>query len=189
MSGNTLPSAKRDAFKGIFIKSKQKNNWYVLYTAPRAEKIAKQELEYRGYEVFLPTTKTLHFWKNRQKKMIDQVLFPNYIFVNTEESHLFKIRQIPKVSSVIRCGGKPSTISLKCIEAIKGMLALNQEVSVDHNFIEGENVRIVHGPLAGFEGLLVKRKGKTRFEIRIEEINQAMHIDICVSMIEKINRV
>ena len=162
-----------------------KKSWYVFYTAPRAEKVIKQELEFIGYEVFLPITKTLRIWKNRQKKMVDKVLLPSYIFVHTEESYLQQICQTPKIMTYIHCGGKPSKINFKCIEGIKRILNLDQEVSVESDFNVGENVRVIYGPLAGYEGILVKQKSKTRFGIQLKEINQTVFIDICVAFIEK----
>ncbi len=172
-------------FKEDVSEPRSKKNWYVFYTAPRAEKVIQQELDFRGYEVFLPITKTLRVWKNRQKKMVDQVLFPSYIFVNTEESYLHQICQTPKIMTFIHCGGKPSKINFKCIEGIKRMLCLEQEITVESNFTEGENVRIIYGPLAGYEGILVKQKSKNRFGIQLEEINQTVFIDICTSVVEK----
>jgi transcription antitermination factor NusG len=143
-------------------------------------------LSFQGYEVFLPVIKTLRIWKNRQKKMIEQVLFPSYIFVNTQESNLFKIRQIKKVATFIGCGGKPSIVDVNCIEGLMRMLNLGQEISVEPNFTEGEEVRIICGPLAGFEGVLIKQKSKTRFGIQLKEINQTVFIDISSSVFEKI---
>ncbi|WP_028981297.1 UpxY family transcription antiterminator [Sporocytophaga myxococcoides] len=163
-----------------------KKNWYVFHTAPRAEKVVLRELSNKGYDVFLPITKTLRVWNNRQKKIIDQVLFPSYIFVNTEEKYLPKISQTPKITTVIHCGGKPSKINNKCIEGIKNMLDLNQEVSIEANFSEGERVRIVKGPLTGYEGVLLRQQSKTKFGIKLKEINQTVFIDICTSLIEKI---
>ncbi len=58
-------------FEKDVLEPESKKNWYVFYTAPRAEKVIQQELDFRGYEVFLPITKTLRVWKNRQKKMVD----------------------------------------------------------------------------------------------------------------------
>lgn len=162
-----------------------KKDWYVFYTSPRAEKVAQQELEFRGYEVFLPLTKTLRIYKSRNKRMIDQVLFPSYIFVYTKESYLHRICQISKIMTYIHCGGKPSKIPFKCIDGIKQMLNLEQEISVEPNFTAGEEVRIIYGPLAGYEGVLVKQKSKTRFGIQLKEINQTVFIDVCTSMVEK----
>jgi transcription antitermination factor NusG len=168
------------------LKRNNLRNWYVFYTAPRAEKKVHQELFHRGYEVFLPKTKTLRIWKNRQKKMVDMILFPSYIFVNTYEKYLYNICQIPKISTFIHCAGKPSIIDFKCIDGIKKMLALEQEVTVRNNFAEGENVRVVYGPLTGYEGILIQQKSKTRFGIQLKEINQTVFIDISTSLLEKI---
>lgn len=41
--------------------------------------------------------------------------------------------------------------------------------------------------LEGFEGILVKQKDKTRFGIQLNEINQAVFIDICVTLLKKHN--
>ncbi|EDP94333.1 UpxY family transcription antiterminator [Kordia algicida OT-1] len=168
----------------LTVPSKNRN-WFVLYTAPRAEKKAKLELEYRGYEVFLPMTKSLRIWKNRQKKLIDSVLFPSYIFVKTDERYLAEICRINKIATYIHCGGKPCKVSPECIEAIKCMLSMDQEISVGNDFIEGESVRIVEGPLAGYNGVLVQQKSKTKFGIHLKEINQVASIEICTSALEK----
>lgn len=130
-------------------------------------------------------SKTLRVWKNRQKKWISEVLFPNYVFVKTKIHELYNITQVPKVVTFLHCGGKPSIIPLKDIEGIQKMLSLEQDVTIENDFKEGEYVRIAYGPLAGFEGILVKKKGKTRFGIQLKEISQTMFIDICSSVLEK----
>ncbi|NVO12133.1 MAG: UpxY family transcription antiterminator [Bacteroidales bacterium] len=179
----------QDIEHDFLIESSLKCNWFIFYTAPRAEKFVYQELLKKKYEVFLPMAKTLRIWKNRQKKIIDQVLFPSYIFVKTEEFELHTIKQIPKIVTYIHCAGKPSIIRQKDIECIKTMLQLNQEVTVEENFSEGEQVKVLYGPLAGHSGILVKQKGKTRFGIKLEDINQTFFIDICTSMLEKVENI
>lgn len=75
-------------------------------------------------------TRTLKIWKNRQKRWIDQILFPNYIFVKTTHSGLFNIVKIPKVVTYVKCAGKASILPIKEIEGIKKMLSLEQEIIV-----------------------------------------------------------
>jgi transcription antitermination factor NusG len=182
---NTLKQQSGMGVETEVFEHQGKRNWYVFYTAPRAERVAQRELSNKGYEVFLPVTKTLRVWNNRQKKIIDQVLFPSYLFVNTEESYLYKICQMPKITTFIHCGGKPSKINHKCIEGIKRMLNLDQEIFIEPNFSLGENVRVVSGPLAGYEGVLLKQQSKTRFGIHLKEINQTVFIDVSNSLLEK----
>jgi len=193
-------------------------NWYVFYTCPRTEKVVYKELIYKGYEVFLPTFKTLRYWKNRQKKMIEKVLFPGYIFVYTEPFELYNISRTPKVVNYINFAGKPSVVPQKDIEAIKMnisrtpkvvnyinfagkpsvvpqkdieaikmMLSLPQDVTVETDFYEGDRVKIMYGPLAGYEGILIKQKGKSKFGIQIRDINQTVFIEIKTQVLEKLN--
>jgi len=161
-------------------------NWYVFYTCPRAEKVVRQELIYRGYEVFLPAYKTLSYWKNRQKKMIEKVLFPGYIFVYTEPYELYNISGTPKVVTYINCAGKPSVVPQKDIEAIKMMLSLPEDITVETDFYEGDRVKIMYGPLAGYEGILIEQKGKQKFGIQIKDINQTVFIEIKTPVLEKL---
>jgi len=76
----------------------------VFYTSPRAEKVVHQKLCLEGYEAFLPLARTLKTWKNRQKKVVEQALFPGYIFVYTEERYFYEICQFPKILTYIQCG-------------------------------------------------------------------------------------
>jgi transcription antitermination factor NusG len=168
------------------LEPESKKNWYVFYTSPRAEKVVQQELEFRGYEVFLPITKTLRIYKSRNKRMIDQVLFPSYIFVYTEECYLHQICQTPKIMTFIHCGGKPSKIDYNCICNIKQMMNLNEGITVEPAINIGENVRVKTGPLTGCEGKLVKKNSKTQFGIHIKEINYIVLIDICRNLVESI---
>lgn len=189
MSFTQNPEIKREVktMNEMFARSFEKRNWYILYTAPRAEKVAKRELEFKGYEVFLPMIKTLRVWKNRQKKMIHQVLFPNYIFVHTTERSLPEICQINKVVTYLHCGGKPSKIAVRCIDGIKKMLSMNQELTIEYQeFTEGEMVRIITGPLAGYMGVLTQKKSKSRFGIHLKEINQTVSIEVCSDSVERI---
>jgi transcription antitermination factor NusG len=167
-------------------QSKFETNWYVFYTFPKAERVVHQELAKRDYEVFLPKTKSLRIWKNRQKKWIDQILFPGYIFVNTQQSEIYTIARVSKIVTYLHCGGKPSIIPAKEIEGIKGMLNLNQDISVEIDFCEGERVKIIQGPLTGYEGILVKKNGKTKFGIQLKEINHTIFIDMHNSVLKKV---
>ena len=161
-------------------------NWYVFYTYPNAEKVVYRELLRRQYNVFLPMVKALHRWKNRQKKMVAEILFPGYVFVRTTEPETFNIVQIPKIIKCVKSGDRPGIVPDKDIKCIKLMLDLGQDLFVEHGFTGGEQVKVVRGPLSGHKGILVKRKGKNRFGIRLNEIHQSAYIEIRTCMLEKL---
>jgi transcription antitermination factor NusG len=162
------------------------NNWYAFYTCPNREKVACNELLKRQYDVFLPLVKTLSRWQNRQKKKISKVLFPGYIFVRTVEAEIYKIVQIPQIVRCVKCGDRPAVVPDRDIRCIELMVDLGQEVFTAQDFAEGEHVRVVRGPLTGYVGILIRRKGRNRFGVQLSDIKQCACIDISVSMLEKV---
>ncbi|KOH43276.1 UpxY family transcription antiterminator [Sunxiuqinia dokdonensis] len=159
--------------------------WFIFYLRPRSEKLVNKILTALNYEVFFPTIRSLRVWKNRQKKRITLPLFPNYLFVYTYEHELYNIGCQPRVANYISCDGKPTTISRQDIAGVKRMLGMDKTITVETRFTKGEPVRIVSGPLAGYEGVLIQQNGRTRFGIRLEAINHTVFIDINRSTLER----
>ena len=182
---------KSDSQQDISFKSAQSINlpselhWYVLYTRSRAEEKVQKELSLRNYHVYLPLTRKLKVWRNRQKKLISHILFPNYIFIKTTCCKLNSIIQLPDIVSFINCSGEPSVVPDKEIDAIRNMIDYNIDISIEPVFKTGERVKIVDGPLSGYEGILVEQKGKNRFGIHLEVLNKTILADICLAELEK----
>ncbi|WP_321345228.1 UpxY family transcription antiterminator [uncultured Draconibacterium sp.] len=160
--------------------------WHVFYLRPRNERIASRLISNHGYEVFCPEVQKIKRWKNRQRKKVSLPLFPNYLFVYTYPHELFAIRNFSQVVNFVSFAGKPSIISEKEIHGIRLMLNVGVAITVETQFSSGEHVRIVSGPLTGHEGILIKRRNKSRFGIRLKAINHAVFIDIGQSDLEKL---
>jgi transcription antitermination factor NusG len=161
--------------------------WYILYTAPRAEKTVRKSLTEQNFETYLPVSTAVNTWKNRQKKIIETPLFPSYIFALGREKDLLQISQLPKVVTYLRNGSRPSTISQKEIDQIKGLISLQTELSVEPDIEPGDRVKITTGPLTGYEGILQKRKGKDFFGIQLKDLNRTIFIQLTTHSLEKIN--
>jgi transcription antitermination factor NusG len=168
-------------------KEKTELKWFVFYTCPRAEKVVYKQLTDNGYEVFLPLQKKLRTWKNRQRKFIDEPLFPGYIFVRIRSFDIYNILKTRGVYMCIMFERKPCTVPDKDIEVIRIMIQSEQEISSNSDFNERERVLIIHGTLTGYEGILFKQKGKSKFGIRIQGVNLIAAIDISIEDIQKIH--
>lgn len=186
LTHNRKYKADKNQLNLTCINSTGEKDWYVLYLRPRTENRVCRMLTKFGYEVFLPVLPTIRIWKNRQKRKILLPLFPSYLFVYTHAHELYLIRQLPHVVSYVASGGKPSTVSEKEIEEIRQLLGFEYSVTVEKRFFKGESVRILSGPLAGYEGTLVRQHSKTRFGIRLEAINYTVLIDTARLELEKL---
>lgn len=160
--------------------------WYIFYLRSHAEQLVCDTLTNLNYKVFLPVISSLKIWKNRQKKIIKRPLFPNYIFVYAYAHEIYAIRRLSKVVNVVCCGGKPCTVSDKEIEGIRQMLSSGQKVTAETKYSKGECVRIVSGPLKGYEGILVKQHSRTRFGIHLNAINCAAFIEVRLTDLQRI---
>ena len=161
--------------------------WYVLYTAPRAEKVVYKYLLERQYKAFLPISKTLSIWKNRQKKIIEKPLFSSYVFAKTYEQELFNIIAIPRVLTYLRIGSKPSTLSDEEIKQIQTLTSEGSKLILEPELVTGETVRINDGPFMGFIGILQHKNGKNRFGIQLKGLNHTVFVELQTSNLERLN--
>lgn len=131
-------------------------NWYLVYTAPRAEKQAAERLQLEGYEAYLPLHKVQRRWSDRLK-WVEVPLFPSYLFIKTDREGLYKATRLPGLSRAVYFEGVPVEVRESEIKAVRKFEehAQGKEVSFEMD----EEVRIAFGPLEGRVGKVKKVKG------------------------------
>ncbi len=130
----------------------QESKWYVLYTAPRAEKKVADRLIKEGFEIFLPIYKAKRKWSDRVKE-VELPLFNSYVFVHCPNIKLRYSVLVPGVVKVVYYVGRPAVVTDAEIEAIKDFLNLsnkNKIISV------GDMVSILGGVLEKKSGEVTK---------------------------------
>jgi transcription antitermination factor NusG len=156
--------------------------WYAVYTRSRFEKKMLTELTDRSIDVFLPMREVLSRWKDR-KKRIWVPLFPGYIFVNQVDTpaNRYRVLNIPGAVRFVGREGHADPIPEAQIESVRRFLEAS--ISLDpYPYIKiGRKVEIIAGPLKGIQGILVQKKGRFRFVLRVDLIRQAVSIEIDAS--------
>jgi transcription antitermination factor NusG len=152
-------------------------DWYAVYTCSRHEKRVAQQLEERGIDHFLPVYRSVRRWKDR-KKELELVLFPGYIFVRFPLMNRLQVLQLPGVVRFVCFNGQPAALPAGDIEALRNGLSEKLRVE-NHPFLTvGRRVRVISGPLAGAEGILVRRRSNSRLVISIEAIMRSVAVEI-----------
>ena len=64
--------------------SEMRKAWYLIYTKPRQERYARENLERQGYEVYLPLIRDRRRRKGRYVETVD-ALFPRYLFIHLDQ--------------------------------------------------------------------------------------------------------
>lgn len=160
-------------------------NWHVYYTKSRHEKKAKELLERRGYEVFLPMQKVMRQWSDRKKK-VEVPLFNSYIFVKTEAHQIQDVLQIPGISWNIRHNDQPAVLYEREYDLINRFLAtgLTIEVASMDNIEAGDRVRVVDGPLKGAIGR-VTYGADSKFMVSLDSLGQSLRVFLDPGILKK----
>jgi transcription antitermination factor NusG len=157
--------------------------WYAAYTSANHEKRVREQLEQRCVASFLPVYETLRRWKDRRKRL-DLPLFPGYVFVRIALADQMRVLQIPSVVRLVGFNGHPSPLADEEIEGLKVSLAAGV-LAEPHPFLTaGRRVRIKSGPLAGRQGILLRRRGRLRVVLSIELIMRSVVVDVDADYVE-----
>jgi len=159
--------------------------WYALYTKHQHEKTVAQRLEREGRETFLPLYQTVHRWRDRNKQLW-LPLFPSYVFVRGGLERWRSVLETPGVFAIVRFAGQPAAVPQEQIDACRRIVESSVRVE-PHPFLKcGDTVRVRYGPLAGLEGILVRKKNVLRLIISVEVLGQSAAIEVDSSCLERV---
>jgi transcriptional antiterminator RfaH len=159
-----------------------KRFWYLVYTKPRQENLAQENLERQGFETYLPRIYQTRRRNGRYIKTIE-TFFPRYLFINldTETDNWAPIRSTFGVSKMICFDRLPAVVPDQLIQNLKsnddedGIQRLNQK-----NLMLGDKVTIIDGPLAGYQGIYQQQKSAERVAVLVDLVGKNTILNISV---------
>ena len=151
--------------------------WFALWTRSRHEQVVREQLEQKQIEAFLPTVARWSRWKDRKKK-IDWPLFPGYCFARFNPRERLPILQCAGVVSIISFEGEPAAIPAHHIEGIRQLVESDLAYDPCPLIREGMMVEVVHGPLRGVIGRLVRKNEKPRLVLSVDLIGRAVSVEV-----------
>jgi transcription antitermination factor NusG len=151
--------------------------WYAAYTCANHEKRVRDQLEERSVESFLPLYETVRRWKDRRMHL-QLPIFPGYVFVRMGLADRLRVLQVPSVVRLVGFNGQLSALPDEEMEGLKKSLARGV-LAEPHPFLSvGRRVRVKAGPLAGVEGIVIRRKNRLRLVISLELIQRAAMVEV-----------
>jgi transcription antitermination factor NusG len=153
------------------------SQWFAAYTRARHEKQVRRQLEERNIRCFLPTYRSPRRWKDRQKEL-ELALFPGYVFVRIGAAERLRVLQTPSVVRFVSFGGRPAALPEDEIESLRSGVANGAHVEPHPYLTVGRKVRVKHGPLAGSEGILTRKKDRFRVVLSIDLIMRSVAVEV-----------
>ena len=158
-------------------------NWYLVYTKPRLEKVALENLERQGYRCYLPM---IRVEKVKRHQLVDDAepMFPRYLFVELDTSgqglSWSPIRSTVGVSQLVRFGTHPAQVHPDLIQAIKNREA---QAAVQERLQPGDQVLIQDGPFAGLTAIFQEKDAQRRAIILLEILSRPVSMRIAAASV------
>jgi transcriptional antiterminator NusG len=144
--------------------------WFVVHTyagyenkvkSNLASRVRSMNMEERIFEVVIPMEDVIEF-KAGRKTVVPKKVFPGYLLVrlNLDDDSWRVVRDTPGVTGFVGGGAKPTPLSRKEVEAIlgvekeSGVPGEGKKARPRLEFDVGEQVRVVTGPFADFNGAI-----------------------------------
>jgi transcription termination/antitermination protein NusG len=151
--------------------------WFAIWTRSRHEQVVREQLERKHLDAFLPTITKWSRWKDRKKK-IDWPLFPGYCFARFSPEHALAVLKCSGVVNIVSFEGKPAPIPEHEIDGIRRLVESNLQYDPCPMIQEGMMVEVVHGPLKGVIGRLLRKGTHARLVLSVELIGQAVSAEV-----------
>tara|TARA_Y100000588_G_scaffold129394_1_gene141657 strand:- start:444 stop:1088 length:645 start_codon:yes stop_codon:yes gene_type:complete len=121
--------------------------WYVLRTKPRSDRVAFENLERNGYNVFFPEIDI----PIRGEMYNRTPLFPGYLFIRLDPQKAWPLVElVPGVMGWLRSDGKIPSIGDEVIADLKQRIkCIADDGGLWTKFKPGQTVRVVSGKLEG----------------------------------------
>jgi transcription antitermination factor NusG len=157
--------------------------WYAAYTRARHEKQVKKQLEEKRIHCFLPLYRSVRRWKDRHREL-ELALFPGYVFVHVAPEDRLSVLQTPGVVHFVSFGVHPAALDDSEIESLRAGVA-NGVCAEPYSYLKvGRRVRVKHGPMAGAEGILVRKKDSLRIVLSIDLIMRSVAVEVHAADLE-----
>lgn len=155
--------------------------WYLIYTKPRQEERARENLERQGYQLFIPKIKVLKHQRTKWCSVIEP-LFPNYLFIKLGQidENWLPIRSTFGVSTIVRFGILPANVSEDIVTIIR-QRSETYTINEEDLFQDGQPVRIITGPMKGLEAVFHCMSGQQRAFIFLEFLGAVNKVKIDVN--------
>lgn len=162
-------------------KTTNESNWHLVFTKPRQENRAQDNLLRQGYTVFLPT---LLAEKIRAGGKVDSIepLFPRYLFIQLDNvlSNWLPLRSTLGVASLVRFGDSYCKVPHPIVSGL--MLAEQQKRNL---LAPADPVRVSAGPFKGLEGIYQQPDGIQRVLVLMQIFSKPQTISLPITDVRR----
>jgi len=154
--------------------------WHVLHTKSRQEKVLAKELTSMGIEHYLPILKSVRYHGGR-KAVVEAPMFSSYVFLHGTLEDAYRADRTRFVAQIIKVVDQEKLEA----ELHNIQLALAQDAPMEvYSYLKtGMRVEVRSGPFRGLKGVIEDRKANRLF-LQVEMLNAAVSLEIDGSLLD-----
>lgn len=157
--------------------------WFAVYTSNNHEKKVEQHLRMRDIETFLPLHTVSKKWQNRVTARVEFPLFPGYVFVKIARNQTAKVLDVALVHFIVGNGREALALPDAEVEILR--VGLRQRQVDPHPYLKvGDLARIRCGPLAGLQGVVLRKDGQLRIVLSVDAISKSIAVHVTAEELE-----
>ena len=157
-------------------------HWWALWTRSHCERLVRDALASRGFEVFLPEVEQ---WSRRAgiRHVVRTPMFPGYLFLRDglDRAAHVEVRKARGLVAVLGAPGEgPAPVPDGEVDGLRAVVASGVPVMTHPYLKAGQRVRITAGPFADVEGVLLRtrpQKGLLVLSVNLLQRSVAVEID------------
>lgn len=161
-------------------------NWYVVYTHPREESVAEENLKRQGFEVYWPRYRKRSSHARRVQEVAAS-LFPRYVFAafDAAECGWRTIRSTRGVVDVVRQGFDPVPVSAELIEEIHaredeaGYVVIGKQIELH----KGQRIHLKGDAFKGHDLIFEAKKDSDRVIALLSLLGREFEVSVPVGQI------
>ena len=152
--------------------------WFAIWTRSRHEQVVREQLETEADRRLPADHHAWSRWKDRKKK-IDWPLFPGYCFARFDPDDALPVLKCTGVVNIVSFEGKPAPIPEYELDSIRLLVGSELQFDPCPLIHEGMMVEVVHGPLRGVVGRLMRKDALGRGSCSsVDLIGQAVSVEV-----------
>jgi len=166
--------------------SNARNNncsWYLVYTKPKSELKAQENLNRQGYKTYLPMVERNRRRYGKNLKTTEAFFF-RYLFINLDHEHdnWAPINSTIGVAQLIRFGSLPAVVPEKLIKSLKQNEDDAGFQQVENEKLKlGKNVEIINGPFSGHQGICQQLKSSERVVLLLDIVGKNTQVTLSMN--------
>jgi len=173
--------------------------WYAVHTFSNYEQTAMrgllQRIKDKGQEdlfgdIVIPSETVVEV-RNGKRREVTKRHYPGYMFVNMEfgQEAYHTVKDTPRVTGFVGYtpGRRPPALSEVEVARILGKLDESiEEKTRSIEYEKGENVRVIEGPFANFNGVVDDvLEGRNKLRVMVSIFGRATPVELDFTQVEK----